>query len=287
MTGAILFAFVVYGYLPHAIFKASAERFIDLGRRKDATQVEEIFSALLPSALLHAQTLILLALLGWFTCGWLEMPPPDWRLLAGLSTDEGYPALGQRFSSEYGLWLPLTYLGAVGLVSAMNGLAFGRGILLGVGEEITIPKPGKLYSKFKLYGSTIAAWAWKLVYQEYLVSYFAWQVQQTFAFVKTKDGSLFHGQFIKYEKNTDGSLESIFLSNVSRFSRLKHREAIERGENPIRPMYGYLQIKWCEVADVNITVPGVIEDLYDSYEKQRKQHMSPHRGPLSQDNQEP
>jgi len=46
-------AFVIYLYLPHIFFKFWAENSIDLGRRRDASQLEEFISAALPSALLN------------------------------------------------------------------------------------------------------------------------------------------------------------------------------------------------------------------------------------------
>jgi hypothetical protein len=48
-----LFGFLVYLYLPHIFFKLGAEKWLDLGRKKDSTQIEEFLSAALPSAVLN------------------------------------------------------------------------------------------------------------------------------------------------------------------------------------------------------------------------------------------
>jgi hypothetical protein len=56
VTGVVLFAFVVYLYLPHVVFKTAAELFVDLGRKQNASQLEEIVAAVLPSSLVHIQS---------------------------------------------------------------------------------------------------------------------------------------------------------------------------------------------------------------------------------------
>jgi hypothetical protein len=54
-----LVLFLGWVYLPYTFFKFSAEVFIDLGRRRDSTHLEEIISAFLPSVLLNLQALLI------------------------------------------------------------------------------------------------------------------------------------------------------------------------------------------------------------------------------------
>ena len=56
MTGVVLLTFFAYLYLPHVLFKAAAQLYVDLGKKQDASQLEEIASAVLPSAILHGPT---------------------------------------------------------------------------------------------------------------------------------------------------------------------------------------------------------------------------------------
>lgn len=286
MTGAILVSFVLYAYLPHAIFKVFAERSIDLGRRKDASQVEEIAFVLIPATVLHIQAIVILKFL------WLlgaAMPPPDLTLIGSLAEPEGYRALAARLSDSRGLYWPVVYFLLVLWLAAINGLAFGRGMLQALTSgteprEFDPPElglrelPTRLYRQlkacftsqsrylcFKDFISNSAAYGWKLIYQENLVSIYPWTLEKPLVFVKEKDGSLFHGTFVRYDKAGDGCIEAIYLDDVSRFAR-SHRDSIRRGENPIHPLYGTLYIKWSEIADINVTLDGVIEDLYSKYQ---------------------
>src|SRR5437762_428657 len=54
-----LLLFVVFVYLPYAFFTLFAERFIDLGHRRDATQLEEIISAFMPALFFHALPILI------------------------------------------------------------------------------------------------------------------------------------------------------------------------------------------------------------------------------------
>ena len=104
---------------------------------------------------------------------------------------------------------------------------------------------------------------------------FPWNVLRPYVFVKTKDGSLFHGRFETYESTREGEIDRIVLRQASRFSRQPIRESLAKGEHPLRQLSGALVLKWSEIADINTTVPGEIQRLWTRWEKMRAKDQPP------------
>src|SRR5947209_2217740 len=116
----MLLLFIVFVYLPYAFFTLFAELFIDLGHRRDATQLEEIISAFMPALLFH-----LLPLGGFFFARFVCHAPItfDFAALAAIfGKDRG--AISDYI---YGgnLAQALIYIGTVWVNAALFGLWFG------------------------------------------------------------------------------------------------------------------------------------------------------------------
>lgn len=290
MTGASLIAFVLAIYLPHAFFKTWAERYVDFGRRKDASQFDELVAPILPSVIFHIQTWIAInaaCLLHNLTfrrsTAW-TFPGVDWGLLLTLSDARSISRLSRGISDWYFLMWPFAYVVALTLVTFINGVAYGRGALNGIyasADEAIYPgkraivAPSGSWGQLKIYLAALVFWAWKLVYYETFVGMFPWAVLKPFVFVKTKDGALFHGRFESYEKTPDSEIATIYLKQVSRFTRRPIREALADGEHPLRPLTGVLALKWSEVADINTTTPDEIRRLWLRWEKIRAKDKTP------------
>jgi len=290
VTGASLIAFVLAIYLPHAFFKTWAERYVDFGRRKDSSQFDDLVAPILPSAVFHIQTWVVIHTV----CGLHNLtlrnyaawtfPGVDWRLLLSLSEQRSVAQLSSAASDwDFLIW-PCAYVVILTLITFINGVAYGRGALNGIyasADDALYPgaraivSPSGVWGKMKVFLAASVFWAWKLVYYETFVGMFPWTVLKPFVFVKTKDGGLFHGRFESYEKLPNGTVETIFLKQVSRFSRRPIREALADGEHPLRPLTGVLALKWCEVADINTTTPGEIRRLWQRWEAMRTKTASP------------
>lgn len=276
MTGSLLLGFVVYFYLPHALFKIWAERSVDLGRKRDSSQVEEITSAILPTSFLHLQALIVIRLTT--SLPWLSFPWVDWDLILGVGGATGLSRYLADF--DHSIWA-FCYVFILYALAFINGAIFGKGMLVGLCAEA--PKdvfpdaaasvePSEWYGRFKLQVAGGAFWVWKLLYHEYTVPIFPWAYLRPWVFVKTLDGHLFHGRFSGYDKTIDGQVESIRIEQVSRFSRQPVRQCLNSGENPIRQVDGVLYMKWDRIADINTTLPSTIGALWKSYELAAMNH---------------
>lgn len=290
MTGASLIAFVLAIYLPHAFFKTWAERYVDFGRRKNSSQFDDLVAPILPSGVFHLQTWLVIH----FVCFLHNLalrsdarwgfPGVDWRLMLSLSDQRSVTQLSNAASDWDFLMWPVAYVVALTLITFINGVAYGRGALNGIyasADESIYPgvrasvAPSGFWARMKVYVAASVFWAWKLVYYETFVAMFPWAALKPFVFVKGKDGALFHGRFESYEKMPNGEIETIYLKQVSRFTRRPIREALADGEHPLRPLKGVLALKWCEIADINTTTPDEIRRLWRRWEDIREKNGAP------------
>lgn len=292
MTGASLVAFLLAIYLPNAFFRIWAERYVDLGRRKDVSQFDEIVAPILPSVFLHLQAWLLIHAICFIQNSaasvfrwerWV-FPGADWHLLLTLSESQSIARLGHVLDDTYALIWPASYSAILLFVTFINAVSFGRGALNGIyvsADEIIYPnardvvRVSSFGGRAKAYIAAAAFWFWKLFYWESFVNIFPWTVLKPFVFVKTKDSALFHGRFDSYELNREGGIDRVVLRQASRFTRRSIRDAIKDGEQPIRPLKGVLVLQWSEVVDINTTVPGEIQRLYGRYENLRAKNMPP------------
>lgn len=289
MNGVALAVFLLAVYLPHTFFRAIAARYVDLGRRRDVSQFDEIVAPIIPSALFHLQTWIVVHGLCFVRnriplgASW-QFPAVDWRLVLTLGGDASLNPVIAVLDDRYRLMWPLAYVVTLTLVTFINAIAFGRGALLGLyatADPDIHPAAGAqinqrvFWNRIKIYVAGAAFWAWKLFYWESFVPMFSWMVLKPFIFVKTKDGALFHGRFERYEKSKDGEIDTIAIVQASRFTRRPIREALRAGEHPLRELRGMLILKWNEIVDINTTVPNEIRDLWKRWDKLRAKDQAP------------
>ncbi|MBV9494446.1 MAG: hypothetical protein JOZ54_09370 [Acidobacteria bacterium] len=289
MNGVALAVFLLAIYLPHTFFRAIAERYVDLGRRRDVSQFDEIVAPIIPSALFHLQTWIVVHGLCFVRnriplgAPW-QFPTVDWRLVLTLGSDTSLDPLIAVLDDRYRLMWPLAYVIALTFVTFINAISLGRGALLGLyttadpdiypAAQAQVDRRG-FWNPIKIYVAGTAFWAWKLFYWESFVPMFSWAVLKPFVFVKTKEGTLFHGRFERYGKSKDGEIDTIAILQASRFTRRPIREALRAGEHPLRGLKGMLILKWSEVADINTTVPNEIRDLWKRWDRLRAKDQAP------------
>jgi hypothetical protein len=288
VNGVSLITFLLAVYLPHAFFKIWAERYVDLGRRRDTSQFDEIVAPVLPSTFLHLQSWLIVHSVCLIhnlvlPTRW-EFPGPDWRLVLTISNEASIQRVGEVLNDWDALMWPIGYVTVLAFTTFINGLSFGRGALIGLyttaDPELypgarALVTPRTWWSKVKIYVGGVAFWMWKLFYYENFVSLFPWTVLKPFVFVKTKDGELFHGRFQSYEKTRDGQIDTVTIGQASRFTRRSIREALRDGEHPLRPLKGVLLIKWHEIVDINTTVPEEIRELWKRWEALRVKDRPP------------
>jgi hypothetical protein len=288
-----LFLFLGYVYLPYTLFKFGAERKIDLGRRRDFTQLEEIIAGFVPTFFLHLQTLLFYRVTN--------------RLL-GVEYTIDFSVIASMFGrdrgavSDYlyvGRWPGfLLYLGELWALSAVNGSWFGRAVawiakndvdalhgldlvrgrrpeIVGRNALVTwvlrnidwLRAPAKGTQKLprRLYP---AWWFWYSFFHESVVPLFAWAERGPEVRVETTDHRVYYGRFVRYEKTTDGRLDAIRLRDVKRVlyddrNRLGGRrtgdpkkvsEALGPFETELMAV-GTLYLKWAQVSDVAV-LPG-------------------------------
>lgn len=271
MTGLVLLAFFAYLYLPHVLFKTAAELFVDLGRKQNASQLEEIASAVLPSALLHLLTLGLFGIIGALTP--FKLPGVDWSLIASAVSGETRQ-MGALLETRQMYWTVAYCIGLTG-VAAANGALYGRSGYLKVilsADPLLYPdgaKRAQQVSRVRAYFIFVATFLWDFIYSEYYVAIHRWSILSPFVFVKTKEGQLLHGRFRRYDRNRNGEIEAITLVQVSRYTREKLYEVLARGANPVSRLEGEIYIKWSEIVDINVTTPAKLTELWQQYEAER------------------
>jgi hypothetical protein len=271
VTGLVLLAFFAYLYLPHVLFKTAAELFIDLGRKQNASQLEEIASAVLPSALLHLLTLVLFWIIGALSP--IKLPSVDWPLIASVVSGETRQIgaiVGTR--QMYGA---IAYCIGLIVMAGANGALYGRSVYLKVilsADPLLYPdgaKHAQRVSRTRASVIFILTFLWDFIYSEYYVAIHRWSILSPFVFVKTKEGQLLHGRFLRYDRNRNGEIEAITLVQVSRYTREKLYEVLARGANPVSRLEGEIYIKWIEIVDINVTTPAKLTELWQQYEAER------------------
>jgi hypothetical protein len=271
VTGVVLLAFVVYLFLPHIVFKTAAELFVDLGRKQNASQVEEIVAAVLPSSLLHLLTLAAFRLFGAVTS--LNLPPVDSSLIATAASGDSQK-LTTLFAVPQIYWTA-AYVIVLLVVAAANGAAYGRSRYIKVLDSADARLHPEALQHVQDVNRTrarilfVSTYIWHLIYAEYHVALHRWAILSPWVFVKAKEGQLLHGRFLRYDRSRNGEIEAITLSHVSRYTRLKVNEVLARGVNPISRLEGEIYIKWAEIVDINVTTPVKLSELWEQYERER------------------
>lgn len=242
-----LFLFLAYVYLPYTFFKFGAERSIDLGKRRDFTQLEEIISGFAPAAILH--------LMSWLI--YLGV-----NRLRGVQYSIDFSVMASMFGSNRGAVSDYIYAGSwwgcieyVAMIlwpmAMLNGWWFGRAVravaqdpraVHGINELWGEKKPKEFFP----WQLRPAWWIWYAFFHESIVPLYSWTASRPVVRVTTKEGDVFDGRFVCYEKTTDGQFDAIRLA----FS-------VGRRADP-NVEIGTLYIKWARIANVI-----VMDDLSD------------------------
>jgi len=274
MATLLFVAFIVYLYVPYLVFKFFADLGIDIGNKRDSTKVEEFFGAAAPSLLLNGLAYVILRSLA--ATHLLRFPRTDWPVVASVFEDDKFPTLAKHFSA-----LPvgeIRYLGALMLVAIVNGLIYGQ-----VERRLLVSKhrAGFFWSL-----ALLIRQIWVPFFGDQIFWFSAAAIQQTYAFVRTKDGNLFYGQIWGYSKSKTGELDGCSLVLVQRYSREKIEACVAKLKNPLRRLHGSLFLKWAEITDINFVEPHVMDSLRRKYAKQlraeylkRKEQRKAHADP--------
>ena len=116
LSYALLF-FIGWVYLPYAVFRLAAEVLIDLGRRRDATQLEEIVAACLPAVPLNLLTYVFASL-------WSQRWTVDWAAIASIFGRDRGAIADYIYAGQ--IEQPFYYTMLLWIVSLLWGGLYGR-----------------------------------------------------------------------------------------------------------------------------------------------------------------
>lgn len=263
----VLLLFVVFIYLPYTFFTMMAECSVDLGRRRDATQLEQIVSAFLPSLVLHIPAFLLSAAVVSF---WGQ----DWQF--------DYTIFGTIFArdrgtiSDYlyaGNWKAgfSTYVFFLWLSALLIGLMFGRAAKWVCSKQVALDGVEQItFKEIKKDGTKIPLWVrcswgvWRYFFHESFVPLYTWKETKPFVRVETTDHRLYYGTFIGYEKTTDGCFDAIRLRSARCLLYEKAESYCLRGKSPLSQLVSHLYLRWSHVADLRV----ISQAEYDSLESE-------------------
>jgi hypothetical protein len=272
VNGLALLAFVIYLYLPHVTFKTAAHLSIDLGRKRDASQIEEFLFAAIPSTFFNVAACVII----WTARAlpFVDFRSVDVPLTARiLFAPSGYAELAKFLSSFERIWATsyvVILLCVAWILGSVYGSAAGMQIVWHGNRSIYpwISRRQTRLEGLKFVLVTVAFTFGHMFYNAYHVWIARWSILRPFVFIKARDSQLLHGRFKGYTTTPSGEIESITLTQVSRYTRRSIRESIADGENPIRGLSGELVLKWSEVLDVNEVPPMTITKLIQEYDSE-------------------
>jgi len=254
----LLAGFIIYLYTPHLLFKAAAATRYDFVDRKGLPQIEEFFSAALPSFFLNLKTLILINVTtlivnhSFFGIDRAEVS----KIFVKDPTLEDFVGRGH-------LWPVMWYLALLALISWQTGLAYSNVLLRVVragGPELYFESGWRAARK------TIQYSFWRTFYWSYEAPLYPVILRQDFAFVRTGYG-LFHGLLYAADKNADGDIEGITLVGATKINFLDEDRLIRRGKVPMTELSGPIFLRWNQVTDINYpTESDIIERMRAEFE---------------------
>lgn len=281
----LLLGFLIFLYLPHIFFKLGAEKWLDLGRKKDSSQLEEFLSAALPSSALNLIACIFIFVprlslrLVTFLIDWVSRMfsahfwsvyetysswtpgAVDWQIVSNLFGAGEGPSGLVSYVSRGNWWGEVAYLLWLYLVAVINGRAYGRIVNARVRRGATKEHLRKdIWAKMTLRQQSrwlIGGIFWKLwdpFYHEFHVSMFAWMTRRSFMWLRTTDDRLFFGSFFRYEKTNIGDIAGIVLGDVHRY---KHDAAVPE----IASFEGQLYVPASQIADMNLSTAESFKQL--------------------------
>lgn len=307
ILGVSLVAFITYLYLPTAVFRFGAERFVDMRPRPDSSELAEFIDSTLPSLLFHGITWLvlrlvvrLLALLA-LAVSWVHntngvavvmrrrplVPVVDWRLLGNLlgGGENDYLRLVLRDRAI----ASLVYIAAVIAVSLCMGLMFGISYVEAKRQRSARdrfpPAPVDWVGiplfiirifiwPFTELAYAVNYWVTTFLFLENVEPWMQWRIRQPHVFVRTKNDRLYFGQFADYAKNRSGQVDSMTIKLPWRYCYDEREKTIQEGRVPLSDFGGRLEITREEVAEIHETTPDHLDDLRDRYERARLLHLA-------------
>lgn len=213
-----LVLFLGWVYLPYTFFKFSAEIFIDLGRRRDATQLEEIISAFLPSVVLNVQAIVIFKVCSLFESTRFSI---DFAVMAAMFGDSRGAVSVSDYIYAGNWWGPVLYLGFLWILAVAHGFFFGKTTAaISDKQEIALQgidrvDLGKVPPEIHFIAK-YCWFTWFSFFRESFVPLYTWRQKKPVICVETKDGRFYVGRIVGYEKTTDGKIEAIRLENADR-----------------------------------------------------------------------
>ena len=277
--GYLLAFFFAYLYFPNLAFKFGAEYSIDLGRRRDDGELEEFFAAVIPSTILNGFTWILLALLG---SPWRYA---DFPAIAALMTDEKV-SIVKAVSDPRNRMAFFGYATALLLVSVFNGIVYGFAVRRKIAQPDLMqrrpqrPSPKKWvrhawwvvqtlwWVVVELIAGTYYQ-VWYPIFHEQVVSFFPWTIQRPWIFVRMHGSRLYYGRFVRYDKASDGDVESITIEQVYRYCYDEVNECLAEGRMPLSFFQGSLRIAVAEITDIHNIPERHFQSIESRYKKVR------------------
>ncbi|HXH93044.1 MAG TPA: hypothetical protein VNN25_15790 [Thermoanaerobaculia bacterium] len=275
LVGYATFLFFAYIYLPYAFLKFGAEQSIDLGKRRDFTQFEEIISGFVPAFVLNL--LASLLYLGVTRCRYRL----DFSVMASMFGSNRGAVSDYIYAGDWAGCL--IYLFVLWGVAYANGYWFGAAVheiaetnplalhgIERVWEEWEthrrkVPATAKRnpWTRFRSGFLWLGWWLWYRFFQESIVPLYTWIAQHPIVLVETARYDRFLGRFIRYEKTTDGQFDAIRLEVASRLPSRRRASSNRKKTTPEDSKcvpIGMFYLKWSEIASIVVIGPADSEN---------------------------
>lgn len=244
-----LLTFLAYIYLPTALFRLCAELHIDLGRKADATQFEEIISAFIPGFLLNVVPFVaFIGIVELFPVEW----PFDWAVVASIfGRDRGAVSdyiYGGKLAAAF--W----YIALLWGLSSLWGFCFGKRTAKLCKENNNGLDGIEKICEGKLTWSMWFLWLpWYWILHESFVPLYTWKARTPYVRIETTTQQLYWGRLAAYEKTTAGQIDAIHLNGVKRrlapdsgCTVISRRQLAEWTETD------HVYLKWSRVAEIHV-----------------------------------
>lgn len=299
LIGALLIFFVAYLYLPHIIFKWGAERFVELGRRRDTSELEEFVASALPSiifvVLTHLANQAIVHIHSAFAphahWGFTIRIRPDWDAIAAFVSGNG-AEIERYLTTPYRRGGESSFLLRLVVVSLLCGLLTGSAARRRLkhpkfaSRAPKLPAQPTVWNRIE-YGcfltwfilTEIAALPIYTLFRRFIDESLnplqVWQLQQPFVSVRTQPQSrLYFGQFVRYDKSATGEIDIIVLRDVQRYCYDEIDICMIEGRSPLRRLGGEVTVKWSVIGDIDTVPKSHVGDIKNQYERLRIERLA-------------
>lgn len=256
----LLVTYVFFLYVPDLVFRFGTSSVFPLRSARAHTQIQEFFGAGVPSVFFHVLPLLLFNVLVPLFRGRLFLP--DWAEIAPLlAKDPNFTGLEIRDFLG-----PLFYLSVVYLNAYRSGIAYGL-------NSVLVAEAGGLKEHF---GETAGFhyFAYRFWYHFYSDSHeplFPSLLRKNIVYAHTKE-AIFHGNLENADRARDGGYESIYLTDVTKYTREDPDKVLNRGENPITKLSGTIYIKWEAIEEINFPheADDTLKKQWEFFEKRKR-----------------